>query len=213
MTDPEPGLSQSEIHLAAADLIGEGSRRFCYRYPGNEHLCIKIPMAKKNGFKQQNREVRYYQKLKKRGVPTERITHYHGQVDTNLGTGYVYDAIRDFDGSPSLQLIDYMRQQPERGAEYLAILGQLEDYLFRYRVIIYDLSAWNILCRRDENDALEPFIIDGVGDIVAIPVFNLSDRLVRQKIQRRWMRMIRYLTQNFDFMLDYQPSHYEADRH
>lgn len=201
------GDLENEIHLSEDNLLGTGTRRLCYEYPGKLDLCIKIPMTTKNGIKQQKREVVFYQKLAKRGVPTERVTRYHGTVETSLGTGYVYDAIRDADGSTSKQFMHYLRNVPERHAEYLAILLLLEAYLFENRVVFYDLSPWNILCRQNGDGSLEPFIIDGVGDIVAIPVLNLSDKLLHGKIKRRWFRMINKLTPQFDWMKDYHFSH------
>lgn len=207
MSDSIPVFSEHGVELGDDDLIGEGSRRYCYRYPGQPTLCIKIPMRKKNGLLQQRREVRYYASLHKRGVPTDRITGFHGTVDTNLGTGFVYDAIRDPDGRPSRQMMFYLREHPEHYREYLRILRVLEDYLFDNRVIIYDLSAYNILCRRTIDGGFEPFIIDGVGDVVAIPVFNLSKRLVLRKIERRWMRMINTLARRYDWMAGYRFNH------
>lgn len=188
-------------------LIGSGTRRLCYQYPQHPQFCIKIPKQKKNGYLQQRREVRYYQKLEKRQVPTQRITHYYGTVETSLGTGYIYDAIRDADGVISRQWVDYLDNEPDRHAEYLSILRQLEEYLFENLVLIYDLSPWNILCRKHQDDTLEPFIIDGVGDVVAIPVLNLSRVLVRQKLRRRWLRMINKMEKKYEWMAEYSCSH------
>jgi serine/threonine-protein kinase RIO1 len=195
------------VELSEQQLIGKGTRRYCYQFPGRDELCIKVPKAKKNGYLQQRREVRYYQKLYRRGVPTRLITRYHGTVETSEGTGYVYDAVRDPDGRVSRQMIEYLDQQPEHYREYLRLFKLLENYLFDNRVIFYDLSPYNILCRKTGEGRFEPYIIDGVGDVVAIPVLNLSQALVRQKIKRRWMRMIRKLSKRYDWMADYHFGH------
>jgi len=198
------------IELNEDCLIGTGSRRFCYLYPERPDLCIKIPKPKRNGYLQQRREVRYYRKLSKKKAPTTHITRYHGTVPTSLGTGYIYDAIRDFDGSVSTHLIDYFRDEPERVSEYLTILKQLECYLFENYILIYDLSAWNILCRKNEDGSLHPYIIDGIGDVVAIPILNLSKVLLRQKLTRRWLRMIRQIAREFDWIAQYQGTYYQS---
>lgn len=191
------------IHLQEKDLIGTGTRRFCYAHPSESSLCIKIPKAKKNGIKQQNREVKFYQQLTSRGVPTVRITHYHGEVETSLGRGYVYDVIRDVNGNPSQPFGAYIKNDPSRSAEYIQMLKTLEDYLFDNSVVFYDLNVWNILCKEKEDGSLEPFIIDGVGDVVAIPVLNLSKRLLNQKIKRRWLRLISKMKKNYPWMTAY----------
>ncbi len=208
-SDPESSMESSSIvQLTDNDLLGTGTRRHCYAYPGKPAYCIKVPKAdKKNSFIQQCREVKYYNKLEKRGVPMSCISRYHGTVETSHGPGYLYDAIRDYDGDPSLQMIDYMRNEPERRHEFLKIFTDLESYLFDNLVIVYDISPYNILCRKNENGKLEPVIIDGVGDVVFIKILNLSKTLVRQKIRRRWMRMVNKLRNEFDWMTGYDCRH------
>ncbi len=195
------------VELTEQELIGKGTRRLCYEFPGDPAYCIKIPKGKKNGVLQQRREVKYYEKLQRRGISTDLITNYHGSIETSLGKGYVYDAVRDEDGSVSRQLALYLREQPEDYQEYLRLLREIEAYLFENQVLFYDLNTWNILCRKSANNTFEPYIIDGVGDVVAIPVLNLSRALVLQKIRRRWMRFIRKMTKRFDWMSEYRLSH------
>ena len=198
---------KSIVELSEKELLGVGTRRSCFAYPGRPEFCIKIPKGTKNGLLQQRREVKYYKKLSKRGVPVVLITRYHGSVNTTKGVGHIYDAIRDYDGRPSRQMMDYIKQEPERKDEFVAILSELENYFFDNLVIFYDLSPYNILCRKNEAGKLEPFVIDGVGDVVVIPILNLSKTLVRQKIKRRWMRMINKLRNRFDWMSAYQLKH------
>lgn len=195
------------LPLDESGLIGKGTRRYCYHFPDMPRLCIKIPKVNRHGKVQQRREVKYYQSLSRRGVPTNLITNYHGSLQTSLGKGYVYDAVRDADGSISRSLAKYTESDPARYPEYIKVLDAIENYLFDHLVIVYDLNAYNILCRQNDQGNLEPFIIDGVGDIVAIPVLNLSKNLVRQKIRRRWLRFINRMTQKHDWMSEYSFIH------
>jgi hypothetical protein len=200
-----------KLILTDDDIIGVGSRRHCYVFPHESSLCVKIPKPSKNGIKQQRREVRFYEQLYRRGVSTERIPRYHGTVPTSRGTGYVYDAIRDADGKPSRLFNDFLTEQPSRKLEYLEILNQLEDYLFANRILFYDLSPWNILCQSLEDGSLKPFIIDGIGDVVVFPVLNHSKYLVYRKLLRRWFRMIRSLSNKYEWMDQYHFSHSKFD--
>ena len=188
-------------------LIGEGDRRYCYEFPDHPEFCIKVPKSTKNSRRQQQREIRYYKKLAGRGVPLERITRYHGSIDSNLGTGYVYDAVRDQSGEVSRKMIDYLKQNKLSHEVHFQQLDILENYLFRHQVIVYDINPWNIVYKQSGDGEIEPFLIDGVGDVVAIPILNLSDTLVKQKIKRRWLRMINYLQRHFDWMASYQMQH------
>ncbi len=188
-------------------LIGEGDRRYCYEFPDQPEYCIKVPKSTKNSRIQQQREIKYYRKLANREVPLERITRYHGTIDSNLGTGYVYDAVRDHNGEVSKKMIDYLREDRLSHADHFQQLEILETYLFDQQVIIYDVNPWNIVYKDSGNGLIEPFLIDGVGDVVAIPILNLSETLVKRKIKRRWLRMINYLQRHFDWMASYQMQH------
>ena len=193
-----------KLILTEDNLIGVGTRRSCYQFPDETSLCVKIPKLTKNGLKQQRREVKFYQQLYRRGVSTERICRYHGTVATSLGTGYVYDVIRDFDGKPSRQFNDYLTEQPHRTAEYLEILFQIETYLFSNKIVFYDVHPYNIVCQNLADGSLEPFIIDGIGDVVIFPALNYSRRLLNQKMMRRWLRMIGSMSNRFDWMDRYE---------
>ena len=198
------GDDSAVVELTENELVGEGSRRYCYRHPGNQDLCIKIPKNSKNGLLQQKREIKYFRNLEQRGVPFKYIPAFRGTVNTSKGVGYLYDVIIDDDGNTSRQMMDYIKQEPGRGEEYLQIFIELENYLFEHLVIFYDLSPYNILCRKRHDGQLEPYIIDGVGDVVRIPILNYSKTLVRQKIRRRWLRMINRFQPRFEWMIDYK---------
>ena len=51
------------------------------------------------------------------------LNKHHGTVETDCGTGYVYDVIADFDGKPSITLTEFAAQC--RYEEDIAQLRQL----------------------------------------------------------------------------------------
>ncbi len=59
--------------------------------------------------------------------------------------------------------------------DYVAIMETLEDYLIGENVLCYDRKSSNVLCRSDGEGGFDPFIIDGLGDLVAISMLNFSD--------------------------------------
>ncbi len=196
------------IKISDENLIGSGTRRVCYRHPSNPELCIKIPKPTRHGIKQQNREIIYYRYLADRAIPLKRITAYHGTVGTSLGTGYLYDLITDEDGQFSRQFSDFLSEENDRSDEYIEVIETLEHYFFDNRVLFYDLNPWNILCRSSIDGHLEPYVIDGIGDIVAIPVLNHFDRFLVGKIKRRWLRFIGSLSKKHAWMKHYRPTRY-----
>jgi len=198
----------SLIDLRDCEVIGEGTRRICYTYPGDPARCIKIPKPKPHGKRQQLREVRFYEYLERRKVPTDCIAAYHGTIDTSQGPGYVYQAIRDANGRISRRYIEVIEKLAADSPEALrGILAELERYFFENLVVFYDINPWNIVCQRDSSGSFHPYVIDGIGDTVAIPILNWSRTLLRQKIRRRWMRQLSYLRREHSWMAEYRFTH------
>lgn len=197
----------AEILLSDDDLIGKGSNRLVYAFPGDPGRCIKVSKPGKHRHKHQEREIRFFEQIRKDGVPTDHISRYLGTVDTSFGTGYVYDAIRDADGRISDKLKTMALQNRDRVPEYLEVMRTLEDYLFDNLIAFYEINPSNIVCRIAGNGALQPFIVDGLGEKVAIPVIYYSRGLRRLTIRRRWWRQIEYMKKRYDWMKDYRVRH------
>jgi len=193
--------------LTDSDLIGKGSNRLVYAFPDDLSRCIKVPKPGRHRHKHQKREIRFFKQLEKTLVPFDHISRYLGTVDTNFGIGYIYDAIRDADGKISNKLKTMALNNRERVPEYLQIMETLEDYLFDNLISFYEVNPSNIVCRINENGALEPFIIDGLGEKVAIPIFNYSRNLRRRTLRRRWLRQIKHMKTRYDWMKDYHVRH------
>jgi hypothetical protein len=197
----------SKILINDSDLIGKGSNRLVYAFPNDLSRCIKVPKPGKHRHKHQEREVRFYEQLKKNLVPTDHISRYLGTVETNFGTGYIYDAIRDANGQISDKLKTMSLNNRERVPEYLQVMETIEDYLFDNLISFYEVNPSNIVCRINDNGALEPFIVDGLGEKVAIPIVNYSRKLRRLTIRRRWLRQIESMKIRYDWMKDYHVRH------
>ncbi len=95
-----------EIVLDENLLIGKGLHRKCYRHPDVPGLVVKVIHFSGNGSAEREaaREAAYYERLKKRLSDWRGIPKFFGSVSTNLGAGWVYEEITDFDGSPSRTL-------------------------------------------------------------------------------------------------------------
>jgi hypothetical protein len=197
----------SSITLSDSDLIGKGGRRLVYAFPGDPSRCIKVCKPGKHADRQQQREIKFYRQLDKKTIPTDRISRYHGTVETNRGTGYVYDAIRDADGQVSTRFKTMILSNSERISDYLRVMETIEDYLFDNLILFYDVGPSNIVCRINESGALEPFIVDGLGEVVAIPIQNYSRYLRRRTIRRRWLRLIAYMKRRYHWMEAYHLRH------
>ena len=96
-------MTENTLRLEG-DPIGKGKERSCFLYPEDKSKVIKINHTETTI--QTKRETRYYQQLNKRKVINfSNIPRYYGKVETNFGTGHVYDCIRDHSGKISQSLL------------------------------------------------------------------------------------------------------------
>lgn len=99
------------IRLSEQSPLGTGRHRKCYAHPEDAQRCIKIVYHRGDGGdKEIRRELKYYAHLGRRLKDWSGIPRYHGTVETDCGTGYVYDVIADFDGKPSITLTEFAEQ-------------------------------------------------------------------------------------------------------
>jgi hypothetical protein len=169
--------------------IGAGQERLCYRHPDDAALLVKVQRGVSN--KQTRRELALYHRLARRGMNNfEHIPKFHGEVETNLGSGFVVDCISDFDGSVSKSLWwHFQRGYPL--SEFLPYLQELQRYLLANRIVFsVDMGRYNILFQKLTPAQARLVVIDGLGDHTAINWQDNIGYFARRKIRRRWQRFI-----------------------
>lgn len=172
-----------------SDPIGKGKERACFVHPEDPRKAIKIPFT--DVFDQTLRDIKFYQRLKKRGVHgIKHIPAYYGICDTSLGRGIIVDLIRNYDGEISRPLNWYLGQGVpiEEFDDYLQELRQ--SFLQNLVIFNHDLTIGNLLVQKSSMASAQLVAIDGLGDVVAIDWLDRIPWLVRRKIERRWQRFI-----------------------
>jgi len=179
-----------KITISQEDFIAEGSYCRCYGLPSDSSVCIKVPTENKKAKKRLKMDLYFYKKFHKKDVNLEFVSDYLGSCDTNLGEGYLYQCIRNHDGTIAQTLKSYINElKPEDTPPWDQLKG-LGQYLYNNVIIISDLHGRNILVQKLEGGQIKLMIVDGIGDQVAIRVLNLFTSSVRAKITRRWNRFI-----------------------
>ncbi|MGM0925018.1 MAG: YrbL family protein [Pseudomonadota bacterium] len=169
------------------DFIASGSERDCYHLPGMEGLCVKVPHGR-DRYKSQNKKDRlYYKYLYEKGVDWQRLSFCHGWVETTLGRGLVFELVRDFDGSPSWMLDEYLNKFGLTD-EVLVELARLKEYLVSNNIVVCDLKESNIACQIAEH-GLFLKIIDGIGNRDFVKIGNWVRLFGKKKIERHWKRL------------------------
>lgn len=170
------------------DPVGKGKERTCFVHPDDSQKAIKIPHGDIS--EQSRREIKFYQKLQKRGGSDPHIPRFYGLCETNLGAGIVVDMIRDQDGEISRPLNWYLAEgYPIEDFEpYLDELRQ--SFLQNLIIFNHDMTVGNLLFQKASATSARLVAIDGLGDVVVIDWFDVFPALVRRKISRRWARFI-----------------------
>jgi hypothetical protein len=183
-------MTQAILQLSG-EPIGDGQERICYRHPADPGKVVKIQKS------ETRRELKVYRWLQRRNMANFRcLPRFYGQVETNLGGGFVVDLISDYDGTVPESLYWYFTQgYPIK--EFLPYLEELRQYLIENMIVFsVDMSRFNVLFNRISNREARLVVIDGLGNHTAI---NWSDSIpcfARSKIRRRWERFFTKLEYN-----------------
>lgn len=161
------------IHLSETKPLGTGRHRKCYSHPTDPARCIKVVYnSESGGDKEIKRELGYYRHLSRRLQDWRGLPRYYGTVETDCGTGYVYDAILDFDGKPSVTMTEFAENchYEEDFRTLRQLLKALKTYLYENRIVTMTLKPQNILCQRISESEVVPVVCDNIGESTFLPV-------------------------------------------
>ena len=177
-------------------IIGIGHHRTCYIHPHDTSKCIKvIHNPVKHALNEVKREVGYYRYLAKHLKDWRGIPKFYGAVETNLGQGFVYERIIDFDGNPSQTMDIRYGADKNRNLfnEEVHLFDDLEKYLFNNSIVTMTLKPYNILCHRISSTEVFPVICDNIGTAAFIPIEIFCPWLARRR-ERHLIQLMRKTT-------------------
>ncbi|PHS30249.1 MAG: hypothetical protein COA95_09170 [Methylophaga sp.] len=177
------------ITLSPPTMIGKGLHRECFLHPEDKTKCIKVVV---NGNQQEtDREQHYYNFLEKRKISWEMLPRFHGNIETNMGPGAVFDLIRDHDGKVSNSLENYLADKDyvtQNKKHILLALAHLKLYLLENNIISMPIKPKNILYQTKQDGTGTLHIVDNIGNADFIPIASYSYYFGNKKIIRRWNR-------------------------
>ena len=142
-------------------VIGVGHHRACSIHPQDASKCIKVIYNPSDRASQETqREISYYEHLEKYLKDWRGLPKYYGQVQTNLGLGYIYDRSVDFDGQPSQTMEQrYVKNSSsDQRSEMEKLIVDLKNYLRENHIVTMSLKPYNILCHRLSETSVFPVI-------------------------------------------------------
>ena len=193
---------RASVILSDDHFIAEGTDRKCYRHPRFPDRCIKVLHPHRHR-RRSYREIRYFRRLCRRDIEWQRLTRYHGQVETNLGRGGVFELVADHNGEVSKSLEYYLQREDAAFLQWASEdLNTLTRELYDQWVVFHDLNPSNIVVRRTAPGEQRLVVIDGIGHNQFLPVANYLPAYARRKIVRVWNRRHRQWYAPYPAMLE-----------
>lgn len=186
-------FDQKQIELEPHHLLGKGSKRLCYRFPGRAALCIKVArpelpwsFAQKQSFA----EDAYLEYLKRRdGAYPDEFPKLYGWIPTNHGPGLVSERIINSGGENSVTLRQLLETGQISISNAVSIMEGLVDRAVQRSLLISDWNTANVMLKGQNKK--KPVLIDGFGPKtqgIKGFVFTRFRGLARNKTRRSWKR-------------------------
>lgn len=187
------------IQLDDSLLYGQGSHKKCFLHPHNKNLCIKIAYNE-GGQKDLIREINYIDVLKRRHKDYSILPKYFGKVNTNLGTGYVFEIIHDYNNGRTQTLEDFITDLNLFSQNYsliVRLLKELKEKLYKNEIITMVLFPENILFQKTDENTYRVRIVNDMGSAVLIPLEYHFKYFAHTKILRRWKMFLEVLRNKY----------------
>lgn len=187
------------IQLDYSLLYGQGSHKKFFLHPHNKNLCIKIAYNE-GGQKDLIREINYIDVLKRRHKDYSILPKYFGKVNTNLGTGYVFEIIRDYNNGRTQTLEDFITDLNLFSQNYsliVRLLKELKEKLYKNEIITMVLFPENILFQKTDENTYRVRIVNDMGSAVLIPLEYHFKYFAHTKILRRWKMFLEVLRNKY----------------
>ena len=188
------------LHLDENSYYGKGTHKKCFVHPSNSKLCIKIAYNR-GGQKDLLREINYLKVLQRRKKDYSILPQYYGEIKTNLGTGYVYELIRDYDNAQSLTLEDILTNQNLFNTMFETVKNMLlflKTSLLKNEIITMGLFPENIIFQKTAPDKYNIRLVNDMGSGVLIPLEYHFHYFAKAKVERRWQEFLNTLKNNYN---------------
>lgn len=163
-------------------------------------ICASSSRTIEGGQKDLLREINYINVLNRRHKDYSILPQYFGKVNTNLGTGYVFEIIRDYNGNKTQTLEDFITS-PTLFAEnfdlIVHLLKNLKDELYKNEIITMVLFPENILFQKTDENTYSVRIVNDMGSAVLIPLEYHFKYFAHTKILRRWKMFLDVLRNKY----------------
>lgn len=177
------------IELNKSDMIGKGWHRECFIHPENNKLCLKVVVS--GDHKETEREQSYYRLLQKRNISWNMLPKFHGNTETNFGSGAIFDLIRDESGDVAKTVEYYLNDDEllQNMHEHIqSALIDLKNYLIDQNIITMSIKPKNLLYQKKNGLQGRIYIVDNIGNSDLLPISSYSRYFGQRKLIRKWKK-------------------------
>ena len=178
--------------------IRSGGHQATYIHPLDDTKCVKIPHMKDDG--DVKKEMRYRRMCAKKLENSRLVTEFFGTIETNLGLGYVFERVLDYNGKTSKNLRDFLpKTAPDSQTLqkiWTLLLNFKSDFL-RENIAIVDTDIENFMVQEPAPSSYRVRIVDNIGTPVLIPLVYWFDFAAAWKAKRYWNKIADWLAVNY----------------
>ncbi len=178
--------------------IGSGGHQATYIHPLDATKCIKIPHAQDDG--DVRKEMRYRRMCAGKLERSRLVTEFFGTVETNLGLGYVFERVLDYDGKTSLDMKKFLpttRPDAQKLQQIWTLLLNFKSDFLHENIAIVDTDIENFMVQETAPGVLRVRIVDNIGTPVLIPLVYWFDFAAAWKARRYWNKIVAWLAENY----------------
>ena len=191
-----------KLYLAEKDFLGKGISKKVYYHPGDKNKCIKISIDSTQDTDTRE-ELRYRRVCKKMLEQSSLLTKYFGTVETNLGTGHVFELVRDYDGNVSETLESMIFREKDISKIY-ELLQKFKKTFFEELIIVQQLYPYNLLIQRISEQENRIRIVDDIGmHRVLIPLTFFSKTLIRRRGKKTWHTFVQLMHDKYGIDIEH----------
>lgn len=182
--------------------IGSGGHQATYIHPIDATKCIKIPHAQDDG--DVRKEMRYRRMCAGKLERSRLVTEFFGTVETNLGLGYVFERVLDYDGKTSRDMKNFLpttRPDSQTLQQIWTLLLNFKSDFLRENIAIVDTDIENFMVQESAPGVLRVRIVDNIGTPVLIPLVYWFDFAAAWKARRYWNKIVAWLAENYSAII------------
>ena len=186
------------IDLSNAVLIGTGDHKKVFIDPADTHKCIKVLFRTPD--EDLERELAYRKIREKRGLKSKLLTTYFGTVETNFGTGYVFEHVIDFDGSTSRTLAQLLKNavsDTRLVPVVTKVMCVFKAMWFEELISVSNVEPGNFMVQRYSETDFTVRIIDNIGSSAFIPLPYYFDCVAKFRTKKYWNRFLSELQSDY----------------